>query len=252
MFMSVIASVPGVPVHPELAGARVLLTGVTASFGVDIARAIADHKAELVLQMPDTSPELTEVTALLAQHATSLKVFNDPMTTREAARALVKAACKDQGGIDAAINLIHFSKDDLAGLTSEAAIDGMIAAKLSAALELTRVAANRMSVTWTHGSILNIVLMDEPTTPAETAITGIVRAALAAMTRGEAETWAEHAIRINAVGPRTGDIVGDGAAPIGASLRSEPEIASLALYLAGRTGRQLTGHVFDVGQIHSL
>jgi short-subunit dehydrogenase len=144
MFMSVIASVAGVPVHPELAGARILLTGVTTAFGVDIARAIADHKAELVLQSPDNSPAMTEVAALLAQNTTSLKVFNEPLATRDAARALVKAACKDQGGIDAAINLIQISNEDIAGLTSEAAIEDLITAKLSAALEMTRVIANRM------------------------------------------------------------------------------------------------------------
>jgi NAD(P)-dependent dehydrogenase (short-subunit alcohol dehydrogenase family) len=90
--------------------------------------------------------------------------------------------------------------------------------------------------------------MDEATTAAEKLIAGIVRTALATMTRGEAETWAEHAIRINAIGPRSGDSDAEG----GASLRNEPEVASLALYLAGRTGRQLTGHIFDMGQVHAL
>ncbi len=248
MFMSVIASVPGVPVHPELAGARILITGVTAAFGVDIARSVADHKAELVMQMPEQSPELTEVIALLAETATSLKVFNEPVTTRDAARRLVQSACQDHNGIDAAINLIQISNDELAGLASESEIEDLIASKLSTALEMTRVVANRMSVTWTHGSVLNIVIMDEAETAAQGAVAGIVRTALAAMTRGEAETWAEHAIRINAIGPRSSDDGVEG----GASLRNEPEVASLALYLAGRTGRQLSGHLFDLGQVHAL
>jgi NAD(P)-dependent dehydrogenase (short-subunit alcohol dehydrogenase family) len=202
----------------------------------------------LVLQMPGSTPELTAITALLAQTATSLKVFNEPMVTREAARRLVQSTCLDHNGIDAAINLIHISNDEIAGLTSEAAIDDLITTKLSTALEITRVVANRMSVTWTQGSILNIVVMDDATTSAQQAIAGLVRTALAAMTRGEATTWAEHAIRINAIGPRAsadGDLAG-------ASLRNEPEVASLALYLAGRAGRQLTGHLFDMTQVHAL
>ncbi len=48
-------------------------------------------------------------------------------------------------------------------------------------------------------------------------------------------------MRINAVAPR----VATGAASAGACLTSEPDIAALALHLASKKGRNLSGHVFD-------
>ena len=61
------------------------------------------------------------------------------------------------------------------------------------------------------------------------------------MTRREAQTWADKGLRINAIGPRGAMDEAQG----GACLTSGTDIAALALYLASRKGRQLTGHVFD-------
>src|SRR5262245_37333010 len=76
MLMSVVERDSGVVVYPELAGARVLLTGLTTALGVDVARAFADHKARLVVQSPEDTPEMTEVSALLSESAGEIKVFN--------------------------------------------------------------------------------------------------------------------------------------------------------------------------------
>ena len=54
-----------VPAYPELAGKRVLITGLTRSCGVDIARAFAEHKGRLVLQFAEES-EATETMAEIA------------------------------------------------------------------------------------------------------------------------------------------------------------------------------------------
>jgi 3-oxoacyl-[acyl-carrier protein] reductase len=66
------------------------------------------------------------------------------------------------------------------------------------------------------------------------------------MTRAEAQQWAERGIRINAVGPR--GLLPDEPSG-GACLASEPDLAALALYLASRRGRQLSGHVFDAAGV---
>jgi 3-oxoacyl-[acyl-carrier protein] reductase len=242
MFMSVVDQVPGVSVYPELAGGRVLITGISSDAGVDVARAFASHRTHLIMQTADTSPAMTEVAALLTESATNLQVFNEPLETRDAARRFAQTASQIHGGLDAVVNLISISPDDIAGLATEDDVETFISDKLSAQLELTRVIANRMRTTWTEGSILNAVLMPEPATQREVAVGGLIHAALAAMTRGEAQAWAEHAIRINAIGPR-------GTTPAGAALSSEPEVASLALYLASKKGRSLSGQMFDAAHI---
>ena len=55
--------------------------------------------------------------------------------------------------------------------------------------------------------------------------------------------YAQRGIRVNAVGPSS-TVAGAGAA-----LASEPDIAALALYLASRPGRTLTGQVFDAAGV---
>ena len=65
MLMSVIEGARSAPAYPELAGKRVLVTGLSSSCGVDIARAFADHKARLILQF-DEMNERTQAIAEIA------------------------------------------------------------------------------------------------------------------------------------------------------------------------------------------
>jgi 3-oxoacyl-[acyl-carrier protein] reductase len=62
---------------------------------------------------------------------------------------------------------------------------------------------------------------------------------VAAMTRLQAEEWASKAIRINAIVPQT---LPTGPEPV---LRSEPDMATLALYLASKRGKGLSGLLFE-------
>ncbi len=243
MFMSVVAPVPGVSVYPELAGIRVLLTGLDRETGVDVARAFADHKVRLVLQSADASPPVTELVSVLAETAAEIRFFNEPIGADPVRFAQTAVAAL--AGLDAVVNLVSFTAHELAGLDGRASVEDLVADKLSAAVHITRVAANRMSLTWTEGSILNAVLMPAPTTEREAALAGYVRATLAAMTKGEAQAVSERAVRVNALGPRS--LVD--AERAGAHLSSGPEIASLALHLASRKGRQLSGHLFDAEQV---
>lgn len=244
MYMSVVAPVPGVSVYPELAGARVMITGLTPAAGVDLARSFADHKTRLVLQSEDTSPAMTELGSVLAQQASEIRFFNQPLTGADAVR-FTQQAVAAYGGLDAVINLISLSPADMTGCDSLEAAEDLVSAKLLPATLITQVAGNRMSVTWTEGSILNAVLMAPPQNTREQAIASVVRAALAAMTKGEAQARAKNAVRVNALGPRTMIPAEAG----GAILTTGPEIASLALHLASKKGRQLSGHVFDAEHV---
>ena len=62
MLMSVIEGARSAPAYPELAGKRVLITGLSSSCGVDIARAFADHKARLILQFDEMSERTQAIT----------------------------------------------------------------------------------------------------------------------------------------------------------------------------------------------
>ena len=107
----------------------------------------------------------------------------------------------------------------------------------AAAALVTRVVANRMRTMLNEGLILNVMTMPTPRTAGEAALAGVARTALAAVTRGEAATWAPHGIRVNAIGPRA--TTPDAGA----------DIAALALYLASKRSRTLTGHIFDAAGV---
>jgi NAD(P)-dependent dehydrogenase (short-subunit alcohol dehydrogenase family) len=245
MFMSVIDNSHTSTRYGELAGARVVITGLSPDHGVDIARAFADHKTRLVLQTPTPeAPDTTALVAMLAESAHEIQVFGDAITTTAAAQKFTQAGTQALGGVDAVINLVAITKQDLAELAKSGsleAIETFVAEKLAPALAITRIAANRMRVTQCEGLILNIVALPDGMSEKAASIGNIVRATLATITNREAQAWAGDGIRINAVGPRA-HLPGERPS---AALASEPEIAAVALYLASSRARQLSGHVFD-------
>ena len=242
MFMSVIDNNLTAARYGELAGARVMISGLSPAHGVDIARAFADHKARLVLQSASaTDPETTEMIALLAETAHEIKLFDEPLTTPAEAQRFAQTGTQTFGSVDAVINIVSLRAADLAGVVSMEDIEQLVADKLGGAAAITRTAANRMRLMMTEGLILNVVIVSEPLGRSGGLIAGILRSALAAMTRKEAETWAGNGIRINAIGPRA-SMPGEKAA---AALASEPEMAAVALYLASKRARGLSGHVFE-------
>jgi 3-oxoacyl-[acyl-carrier protein] reductase len=217
----------------------VLINGLTPSCGVDVARAFADHRGRLVLHTPKATPECDELTGHLTQSAAGVELFTGAYDDAESAIRFAQAASRAFGGLDAIINLIPVSSAELRRLNALEEVDDLVTRKLSLPLQISRVVANRMRVLMTEGLVLNIMTVDAPRSGAEAALIGIARSALAAMTRGEATLQAAHGIRVNAIGPRAFSPDED------ACLASEPDIASLALYLASKKGKALSGQVFD-------
>lgn len=241
MLMSVAEIARNAGMYPELAGARVLVTGVQATRGVDLVRAFGDHGCRMVLQIPEISSEVDALLGHVAQTALDIHVHHDPIDTAEDAVRFSQAAAKYFGGFDIVANLIAFDTGDLNAASTLEELEDLIAERFQAAARTTTVAANRMGLTWTHGSVLNILRVSEARSTGEAAVTGMARTALTALTRGEAEKWSEQAVRINAVVPRAvlGGTIDDDC------IRSEPDIAALALYLASHDGEGLTGLVFE-------
>ena len=61
MYMGVINTSPESEILRELAGSRVLITGLTADQGVDLARAFADIKTRLIVHTADLAPDRKSV-----------------------------------------------------------------------------------------------------------------------------------------------------------------------------------------------
>jgi 3-oxoacyl-[acyl-carrier protein] reductase len=239
MYMSAVGNGPEVEILGELEGVRVLLTGLTSTQGVDVARAFADVKARLVVHTSELGPEMTSLVALLSQSASEMKLFTGTVASSAAAVQLAQNAAKAFGGLDVVVNIVSISGAEMASVESEREVEDLVAAKLTAMTHITQVTANRMRVVLSEGSVLNVLMMPKAMNARQSAIACVARSALAAITRGEAKAWAGEAVRINAVGPRV-ELENSGAC-----LTNEPDLAALALYLASRRGKNLSGHVFD-------
>lgn len=240
MLMSVISPSCECVVLPELLGARVLITGLTPASGFDIARTFADQGARLIIQSPDDTPEMTELVAVLAESGTDMRLFNTPLETDEDARKLVQAAVQDFGGVDAVVNIVSVAGDDVRRIETFEDVDALVGRALHMPLRVTEAAANRMRLVWVEGSILNIVRVDGVKGGRGAMLSDMLRAEMAELTRGLAQDWAEHGIRVNAVAPPTSI-----AALTGDTPASDADLAAIAVQLASRAGRSVSGHVVD-------
>jgi NAD(P)-dependent dehydrogenase (short-subunit alcohol dehydrogenase family) len=243
MLMSVIEGFKYAPQYPEIAGRRILITGMSRTCGVDIARAFAEQGAKLVLQFDETSDEMQAVSEMLAPVAADLAIFSGAPAGTDAIVKFARAAMTAVGGIDAVINIVAL--DACAADTSTPdAVERAVSELLLLPCLVSRIAANRMRLTLTEGVVLTVATLPDVTTGTASekttrAFAAVAKAALATMTRGEARQWADQAIRFNAVAPAT---LSDGLDP---ALAGETDIAALALYLISGRGKSLSGLVFD-------
>jgi NAD(P)-dependent dehydrogenase (short-subunit alcohol dehydrogenase family) len=252
MLTSVASGRRNVRLYPELQGARVLVSGLSVDVGVDIARGFAEAGSRLVLQLApagttEGGDRNTALLQVLANTATEIRATEQALDTGDAAVRFAQGAAQAYGGLDAVINIITIAPGRITEAATVDDIEDAVSETLRAACLITRIAANRMSLTWTEGLILNAVLAPRARTSAQAAFASILGQALATMTRVEAGTWASQGIRINAIGPTSPTDAGveSGARRTASCLSAEADIAALALHLASKRGKSLSGHMFD-------
>ncbi len=239
MLMSIIDGLRSAPAYPELAGKRVLISGLTSSCGVDIVRAFAEHKGRLVLQFDEASEKAQVIAEIAAPAALDIQAFGAVAADAEAVTQFARSVVQAYGGLDVVINLVPLSLAGLAPSATTADVERVVAERLLRPCLLSKIAANRMALAWTEGLILNVATLAPPVDGPARAFAAVVKTALAAMTRTQAEEWAGKAIRFNAIAPPTAQV------PAEPSLAGEPQVAALALYLASGRGKALSGHVFE-------
>lgn len=225
--------------YPELAGRRVLVTGLTraGALGVEIVRLLAEQRAAIVLSADDASPEVQALAEIVAPLATELQLYTGPYDDHEAMLRFARTAMQAPGGIDVVINVAEIGEPPAAA--TEAVIEQMVTDAMAMPCLVTRVAANRMRTTLTQGTIVNIVVSQPHASARARLVAGIARTALAAFTRSEARSLAADGIHINAIAPA------ESGRRDGHCVSGNPDIASLALHLASGRGSNLSGLMFE-------
>jgi NAD(P)-dependent dehydrogenase (short-subunit alcohol dehydrogenase family) len=244
MLMSVIEGALSAPAYPELAGKRVLITGLTSRCGVDVARAFAEHKGRLVLQFSESSEAMQTVAEIIAPSALEVEAYGPLARADDEGEVseFARTASKVFGGLDIVVNLVPLEPRALAITATVEDVERLVAQNLAAPFLISRIAANRMSMMLTDGLVLNVATLAGAPRRARQTFAAVAKAALSALTRAQAEEWAGRGIRFNAVAPQTA--VADAGGP---RLAGEPDVASLALYLASGHGRTLSGCLFEAG-----
>ena len=238
-------------IYPELAGKRILITGVSRKIGVELVTALADHQARLIINYADDCAEMQALSELITPVARDVRVYNDALATADDVARFTRTAAQIYGGLDAVVNFLALPANEIAPSADFDDVERYVSDKLLAPSLISTISANRMALTWSEGIVLNVVVMESGSgqknaSNADIAIAGVIKAALTAMTRKQSQEWAKQGIRINAVTPR---VVNNGEAPAGETngetLSSDTDIAALALYLISKRGAKLTGHIFD-------
>jgi NAD(P)-dependent dehydrogenase (short-subunit alcohol dehydrogenase family) len=237
MLIGTLDEVEFAPEYPELAGKRVLVTGVAGSLGIDVMRAFAEARTRLVVQADEDGPETQAMAEIIAPYAMDVKLFPGALDGADAMLRFAREAAQKFGGLDVVVNLARTGEP--AEEADDAEIEGMVAESLAMPVLATRVAVNRMRTMLNTGTILNIVTSPRNATPGADMLGVIARHALASFTRSEADGAAEAGIRVNAIVPAAGS-VGPGR-----MLSGSADVATLALHLASGRGPDLTGLVFE-------
>lgn len=239
MLMSVVEEAHAVACHPELAGKRVLITGLNACVGVDLVRAFADHKARLVLQFAEQTESMDALAEIAARSALEVASYGPVDSGSDGAVGFARTAVQAFGGLDVVINLVPLHTNTIDAASDVDDIERLVADRLTLPLQLSKIAANRMAMMMTDGLILNVATVPAVPSGAARAFASVMKSALSGLTRSQAEEWAPKGVRFNAIAPQTSDVSAD------PGLNGEANVALLSLYLASAAGRSLSGHVFE-------
>ena len=231
--------------YPEISGRRVLITGITESFGFDLARTFAEAGARLVLNVPNPSEAQEIFCQSLGFEAQDISIHTQKLGSIDAIVSFARTASQVFGGVDIVINIAELEgAAELAHGVDAGSGEGMVSDLLLPTCLVSRVAANRMRLTLTEGLVLNIATIKPASSSRQRAFAQLAKVALAQMTRREAESWAANNIRFNAIAPQV-EMRTTATCGSDTSLVGEMDVAALAMYLASGRGQALNGHTFE-------
>jgi NAD(P)-dependent dehydrogenase (short-subunit alcohol dehydrogenase family) len=237
MLISTLDDVEFAPEYPELAGRRILVSGVAGAVGIDVVRAFAEAGTRLVVQAMEDSPETLAMAEIIAPHAMDVHLVTGPIEGAEAMLRFARDAAQRFGGLDCVINLAQCPSAKASATGND--VERLVSDALAMPVLATRVAVNRMRTMMAVGSIVNVLIPAERGAAAGQLLEAIARNTLASFTRNEAEAASVDDIRINAIVPLSMSSGRDGA------IGGAADVATLALHLASGRSHELSGLVFE-------
>jgi hypothetical protein len=219
---------------------RVVISGFETAAGQAIAQAFAQRSARLVLLAGAADDTVAMATGHLAAKAKSVTLLNTSGPSRADAVADAQSAIGALGGADTVVVVLALSPETLSEVGASPAADQALDGLVSGPVETIRVAANRMRVTWTKGTVIAVVVTPEGLAIREDLIARLVRSQVAGVVRGEAERLADDDIVVVAVSATETGLLTEGCVP---------ELVDLVADLAATSMDRLSGLVYEAAFI---
>jgi len=237
----------------ELAGQVAVVTGSARNIGRAIAEAIADAGAAVIVNAQSSKAEVEGVAAgIVARGGRARAVMADVADPRSA-RGLIEAAVVEFGRLDILVNNAALRRD---GPLEEIAYEEwreVLAVILDAPFLCSQAAVPHMKQAGA-GTIVNIGGVGGHVGVSHRAHVAAAKSGVAGLTRAFAAELADSGITVNCISPghietaRKGELPAhfrQRPVPLGRAGRPD-EIAGLVRYLAGPSGRFITGQVLHV------
>ncbi len=238
----------------DLSGRKALVTGASRGIGAAIALALAARGADVAItyeRSADQAQALVRDIQAMGRTAVALQANS---ADADAAERSVKAAAVALGGLDILVNNAGIARGGPLESMSVEDIDALIGVNIRGVILTTRAAIPLLS---DGGRIINIgsCLAERVAMPG-ISVYSMTKSALVALTKGLSRDLGPRGITVNVVQPGSTDTDmnpadGPGSADqlSGMSLKhygTGEDIAGMVVFLAGPTGRQITGARFTV------
>ncbi len=183
----------------ELSGTRALITGSSQGIGFALAKGLAEHGAEVVLNGRDRA-KLAEAARYLKEAGATVSVSEFDVTDAEAVKRGVDAIEKDVGAIDILINN--------AGMQFRTPLEDfpvdrweqLLKTNISSVFYVGQAVAKHM-IARGRGKIVNIASVQSELARPGIAPYTATKGAVKNLTRGMCTDWAKHGLQINALAP---------------------------------------------------
>ncbi len=245
----------------DMDGRTVLVTGGSRGLGLQIAEALGDHGARVLLSARK-SDELQQAQAQLQARGIDAEWVAADVANPEGVTALAVAALERMGRIDVLVNNAGTSWAAPAEDYPLEAWDKVFDLNVRGVFLLSQQVAKRSMIPNGYGRILNIAsiagLRGNPPGTLQTIAYNSAKGAVVNFTRALAGEWGVHGITVNALAPgffpsrMTQDVIAHfgekalvGKAPI-KRLGGDQDLKGAALLFASDAGSHITGQVLAV------
>ena len=244
----------------DLSGKVALVTGGSRGLGLQIAEALGEMGAKLILTARKADELDSAVKRLSAQNVSSFPYVCD-IGRREAIAPLAEEVLKKFGKVDILVNNAGATWGAPAETHSLEAWDKLVNVNLSGLFALTQIVAARSMIPAKWGRVINVAsvagLLGQDPRFAATAAYTATKHGVVGLTRQLAAEWGVHGITVNAICPgffpskmtratleSAGKLIEEWTPT--RRLGGEEDLKGLAVLLASEASRHITGQAIAV------